>query len=232
MSVRERALSFVGLYAAESVIAALAACGFGLLASQVAEGWLHGKNVQILRAIDALRCPPLDRLAVALSWLGGPEGITVLGVVATIGLLLRRRRIETFLLVAALLGGTALSVTLKPYFQRPRPDLLEALVAETGYGFPSSHALMSFCLYATLACIVLMGATRKAWRWIAAAALVLLASAIAWSRLYLGVHWLTDVLGGALVAAFWIAVSLGTLRGLGLLPAQDHPADEREPGTG
>jgi membrane-associated phospholipid phosphatase len=67
---------------------------------------------------------------------------------------------------------------------------------------------VSLCLYGDLAAFLVLDEPRKAWRWGCAAALVLVALGICWSRLYLAVHWVTDVVAGGLVAVFWIASCL------------------------
>jgi len=208
----QRRLPLFGLYGVELLLLALAASGFGVLASESAEAWFHEGNVAVLRAIRVRSSPALDQLAIFLSWLGGPQGITVNGVVATVSLWLRRRRVDAITLALVLVGGTMLTMVLKPYFQRPRPDLFDSIVSETGYGFPSSHAIMGFCLYGALARLVVVGAPGDFWRYLAGASLLVLASAIAWSRLYLGVHWLTDVVAGALVAVFWLTLCLSSAR--------------------
>ena len=97
-------------------------------------------------------------------------------------------------------------VGVKHAFHLPRPTVFPWLMPASGYGFPSGHATMAFSLYGYLAVRLVMRKPGSVWRWLMTAAALAIAFAIAGSRLYLGVHWPTDVLGGTMVATFWVAV--------------------------
>jgi undecaprenyl-diphosphatase len=136
-----------------------------------------------------------------LSALGGQTVLTLV-VVFAVGLLLSLRRYRTagFVLVAAL-GGYLLAVGLKSLVGRPRP--VGGLIQVSGNSFPSGHSMLSAIIYLTLALIVSTVILR--WRvrlYIIGSALVLV-GLIGISRLYLGVHYLTDVAAGWLVGLAW-----------------------------
>jgi undecaprenyl-diphosphatase len=210
--LRERLASLAGLYALELAIAALALVAFAWLARDVFEGELQSLNVAVLRGLHAHSTRGLDALAVGLSRLGGPLGTTVVVSLVVLVFCIRRRFLDAAVFLLTLLGGVLLSVVLKQVFREPRPDLFVSIAPETGYGFPSAHALVSVCLYGHLAALLVLDGPRKAWRWACAAALVLVALGICSSRIYLGVHWLSDVVAGGLVAVFWIASCLWVRR--------------------
>jgi undecaprenyl-diphosphatase len=127
------------------------------------------------------------------------------GIVVAALLLFKRKWREGALLGAVVLGGTLLSEALKLLFRRARPDPYFGFAAPDSYAFPSGHAVSSVCFYGVL---VLLLAPKLRWRgaraalWTVAAAL---AGLVGLSRVYLGVHYPSDVLGGYAVAVVWIA---------------------------
>jgi len=144
-----------------------------------------------------------------ITFFGGPTVLFVLAV-ATSALLYRRRlRREAVLLPLVVVGAELLNTILKLSFQRPRPEV--AFVHLETYSFPSGHAMMSAATYGALAYL--------AWRRVhtrRARALLLVGTAawvalICFSRLYLGMHYLSDVLAGAAGGVFWLAVSVALL---------------------
>ena len=116
------------------------------------------------------------------------------------------RRPEATYFVISALGAEAVDQALKFWFQRPRPDVFFGLPQPWGYSFPSGHALVSSCFYLVLAEIVIeeeWPLSRKLAIWTLAA---LLTGMIGLSRVYLGVHYPTDVLGGYLGGIAWLAI--------------------------
>jgi undecaprenyl-diphosphatase len=108
------------------------------------------------------------------------------------------------LLTASLLGATVLYNVGKALIQRPRPSAADAIGTFTNWSFPSGHATQSIACYGMLAFLITTGRLRPLWPWLAAAVLTALVGA---SRIYLGAHWLTDVLGGwALGGSWWMLI--------------------------
>ena len=111
--------------------------------------------------------------------------------------------------------------TIKAALQVPRPEGFAAVA--TSYSFPSGHAAMSTVIYGFLA-VLLAPALRAGWRWLAVCAAALLVCAIAFSRLYLGAHWLADVLAGVGLGSAWVAVlAIARQRHAGRLRAPPRP---------
>ena len=116
----------------------------------------------------------------------------------------KRRKISAALLMVATVGSVVLSTALKDVLQRTRPELFDAGYTASGYSFPSGHATIAVGFYGTLTLLVAWR-LRGFWRWTIAAAGTILVLLIGFSRLYLGVHYPTDVLAGFLAALLWIS---------------------------
>ncbi|GAA2013090.1 phosphatase PAP2 family protein [Nakamurella flavida] len=154
-------------------------------------------------------------LAKVATEVGSTGVMAVLAALAAVWLWLRAGRRGDAVLVAVVTAGAGLLVTVsKPIVGRVRPPEGFRLVTETNQSFPSGHALASVAVLGVLAIVFLprlSSAGRRAAGWALVAAAVL---AIGASRLYLGVHWPTDVAGGWLTGAGWLLACL-TVRTLG-----------------
>ena len=179
---------------------------FVRLAREVWEGEGLPGDRGILTFLRAHGSPAQDAAAGWLSRLGGPVGAGLLPVVIGLGLLLAHRYRALGFLAGAVVGAELLNLAAKLLLARPRPALWPSAAPETSFSFPSGHAMAAAALAAALA--LLLWPTR--WRWLAVAGGAAWAVGMGWSRLYLGVHYPSDVLAG------W-AGSLGWVGGLHLL---------------
>jgi membrane-associated phospholipid phosphatase len=173
---------------------------FGALAEDVWEGDGIGWDVPVLRAVHAHSSPAADRWMVALTRVGYQYG-TVPGAVLLVAWLVYRRRRRDAVFATLAVGGAGVLVTmLKLLFRRVRPDLWVSVAPETDYGFPSGHATLNTALAATL--VALLWRTR--WRWPAVVVGIVWVIAVDLSRLYLGVHFPSDVSAGTAGAFAWV----------------------------
>jgi len=194
-------------------LAALAAALFCALAAAMETKSLVGVDEAIRADVRALASPTLTRVARSVTWLGTLGVLAAVGVVALAVFLHARRRDAALFLVVTMAGALALENGLKFAFQRARPPPFFGSEPET-YSFPSGHALFALCFYGALAIVAtrsMRAAPMKAGIWIATVALV---AAIGATRIYLGVHYPSDVVGGYLVAAAWLWVVLAGERRL------------------
>ena len=188
------------------IIAAGFAYLFGLLADAVNENTFGDVNGAILLAIHAHRSDVLDRLAFDVTWFGSSNGIAVLAAVFMLGLWLLKWYVDLGTLFAVLVGATVMIFTLKLHYHNPRPQIFPPLVHETNFSFPSGHSLASFALWGFFAWWIVSLHPRNVLRWLLGALGILVAVMVALSRLYLGVHWPTDVLAGLLLGFGWVAI--------------------------
>lgn len=145
----------------------------------------------------------LRRTMIDFTALGGAPVLTAV-VVATLGLLaVRRLWLTAALVLAATLPGSLLAGQAKLLFARPRPALVDRLVEVQGLSFPSGHATNSAIIYLTLALLISQVVPGRRSRAYILAVAVLLVGIVGASRVYLGVHWPSDVLAGWSIGGCW-----------------------------
>jgi undecaprenyl-diphosphatase len=156
----------------------------------------------IQRAVESSRTADLDQFFLTVSRLGSTVIVLALG---GIGALLTWRRCPAvaLALVAATLSRPLLEFTLKATVSRDRPDL-ERMVNGTGYSFPSGHVMAAVALWGLLPVVVGLYTQRRALWWASVAVAGGIIVSIAASRVYLGVHWFSDVTAGLVVGTFFL----------------------------
>ncbi len=175
----------------------------GMLDLNLAE-WLHAQAT-----------PAWTSLMIFVTNLGAPITVTIITSVTAIFLAWQRQRYQLLLLALAVPGGGLLNVIIKELVHRHRPIFDNPIQTLVSYSFPSGHALGSTVLYGALAAMVVWQG--RDWRGsaLAIAVATLLIALICFSRMYLGVHYLSDVVAGFLEGIFWVGsciVAVQTLR--------------------
>lgn len=144
---------------------------------------------------------------VEITTLGGYPVLVTL-VTAIAGFLLVYRKFgPAIFMVAAIVSGTVVSHLLKIVYDRPRPDIVDHLVATHTASFPSGHATMSAVVYLTLATMIVRLVDDVAVRIYVILMAVLLTFMVGMSRIYLGVHWPSDVIAGWALGTAWACLS-------------------------
>jgi membrane-associated phospholipid phosphatase len=178
---------------------------FAWLAGQVLRGQTIQFDDAIRNAMHSVASPTLTWVFRALSELGAPRFLLPLGLVMTCWLLSAGRRHAAVVFFIAVMGGEVFDQVLKYLFRRPRPEAFFGLSQPMGYSFPSGHSVVACCFYGVAAAILTVRMASRGARaatWTAAA---LLALGIGLSRIYLGVHYPSDVLAGYAAAIIWVA---------------------------
>jgi undecaprenyl-diphosphatase len=198
---------YAGLHLTVGLVVVLL-CGlcFGAIAEDVSEGdpivqvdqqmavWFHQHGT-----------PRLIELARAISFFGSVGCVGAISFVIALYFIRHRSWHRVSLVALTMLGGSALNLLLKHFFHRERPVLENPLVTLSSYGFPSGHTMGATMLYGLLALLIWNSATSRPVRWASASAACLLILFIGFSRIYLGAHFLSDVLGAFAAGLLWLA---------------------------
>jgi undecaprenyl-diphosphatase len=186
------------LLLALAAVLAVLAISAALSGGQVLLTW----DEPIQRGVEARRTHGLNDLFLAVSRLGSTIPVLVLGTLASAVTWRRCRAVGTAILVATF-SRPLLEFTVKAIVDRDRPDF-ERLVAGNGPSFPSGHVMAAVALWGLMPLVVSLYTRRRAIWWASVAVAGGLIVSIAASRVYLGVHWFSDVTGGLIVGAFFL----------------------------
>lgn len=203
---------FLGLHLSLGILVSLGALWIfaGVTEDVVHQDPLTRLDLTLAHWFRAHATPLGDRIAVAVSFLGSPVTMAVLAVVVAVALARRRRWIVLDGWIAAFVGGALLDWALKSVIHRPRPAGASAFLhGMWSFSFPSGHAMGSLIGYGMLAYLLVGSVARSRRARVAVVvATVVLVLAIGWSRLYLGVHYFSDVVAGYAAGMVWLAVCL------------------------
>lgn len=156
-------------------------------------------DVPILLAIHSTASPQLDAFAIVLTRFGVFWGVLPVAIGVLVVLFRRRQWHALAYFLVTMVGSGVINRTVKVLLHRVRPHLWPSPAPELDYGFPSGHAMASMTLVAAL--VILTWKTR--WRWWVLGLGSVFVLAIGWTRLYLGVHYPSDVLAGWMVSIAW-----------------------------
>ena len=194
------------LVAALFVTLAASTLLFSQLAEEMAEGDLTSMDGGIGVWLHTHATHLATLLMTAISRLGGTQVLLVITLVTTATLLLRRQVAHAALMGAALAGGQAFNLVLKAVFERPRPSFSDPLATAGGFSFPSGHAMISLTVYGALAFVIAARVGSRRAQLAVLASAVALVLAIGFSRVYLGVHYASDVLAGYSAGIAWLMI--------------------------
>jgi membrane-associated phospholipid phosphatase len=184
-----------------------------------------GLDHPVLDAAKSVRSPALDATATAYTDVGGTVGMPILALTATIVLALRRRSwTPVILIVIAAAGSLLMTIAGKQLIGRTRPELTDAVPPyEYSASFPSGHSLNSVVIAGLVAYLVILRLKSRRSRLLTAILAAAFAATMGLSRVYLGHHWLTDVLAAWALGAAWLALVITAHRLY--LTARIHRAD-------
>ncbi len=179
---------------------------FGLLARHVAVSGAGALDREVTLWARGLPLPGGASAAKAITFFGDAWFVYPMTLAAAATLAVRGRRVSAILFAGSVVGGGLLEVLLKFVYARPRPDLVDHWVRVASYSFPSGHATLATVFFGGLAAVVFHVTRRRGVRAASVVGAALAAGSVSLSRVYLGVHWLTDVAAGVLVGLFWVTV--------------------------
>jgi len=194
------------------VLIALLLWGFAVLADEFSEqSWLARLDLSVLNWLQLHGSEQGENVFVFVSWLGGPILFAV-DVAFAIVLAVRREWRSFTIWTVAIVGGVVLDEVLKLAFRRARPDVASEFISSHSWSFPSGHAMNSLVTYAMLAYLLRDYVTSARARIAIAIGAAILIVAIGFSRLYLGVHYLSDVTAGYLAGGAWVLACIAAAR--------------------
>lgn len=173
------------------------------LAGEVHAGAPIPFDPALLQLAQSIADERLDRIFLVVSGLGYRWGVVPADVLLVLVLLARRRWRRAAFAAVATAGSGLLNVAAKHLFARVRPELWDPIAPESTYSFPSGHAMGSM----TLALVLVMLAWPTRARWRVVAVMVVFVPLVGVSRVYLGVHYPSDILAGWAAASIWVVGS-------------------------
>lgn len=213
--------------------------GFISLADEVTEGETHAFDRQVVRSLRQADDPAtpigprwVQEMGRDATALGGNGFVVLLTLIVTGFLLMSGRRATAVFMVIAVAGGFSASHLLKWVIARPRPEIVSHLSHVYTHSFPSGHAMISAVVYLTLGAIMTTVVGRRRLKWYILSVAFLLTLIVGVSRVYLGVHYPTDVLAGwiagiAWALLCWVMAKLLQRRGQ-IEPADPEPTENRD----
>ena len=178
---------------------------------EITQPWLATLDQRAMSVVHAWTSAGLTRVMLICTFVGSWQFLSPAVVLLILLLLFRRAQRDAAVLALSVGGSAALNMGLKLFYHRTRPDVSWALTHEHSFSFPSGHAVAAFCFYATMAYLLAQG-RRCATRAILSIVALGVIFAIGLSRVYLGVHYPSDVAAGYLVGAVWVSSVILALR--------------------
>lgn len=194
------------------LIAATALTAFAHIAEEVQEGETHAFDLMVLESLraddpgDPVGPGWVEDMARDVTSLGSTALLTIVVLATSLFLLLSRKRASAAYLVAAVVSGTLLSTLLKDLFARSRPDAVFQAAEVYTASFPSGHAFLSAVTYLTLGTLLMRAQPRRRMKAYILTLAIIIVVLVGLTRIYLGVHWTTDVLAGWSLGAGWAAL--------------------------
>ena len=206
------------------IVAAAGTAIFVELASHVRSGSTQAFDESVIRWMGAHHSRGLDAVMLEVTALGTGTVVMMVVAVAALFLVLTQHRYSAILLLASTFGGIVLNGVLKLGFNRPRPSIFVPAVQTVSSSFPSGHAMSAAIVYSTVAYLAAR-LHKRAWaRWLVMTVAAILVALISFSRMYLGVHYPSDVLAGVVIGLAWAGFCMASLEAIQKFrPFLPHP---------
>lgn len=190
------------------IVSLLCALGFGWMSWLVSNEKVTRFDLDIISIVQGWETPWLTNVMKFFTFIGDRYQVIILsGMVIVFLFVVLRHRKELLLFIWASVGSVALNETLKVIFARERPDIYR-LSEQAGYSFPSGHAMAAFTLYSVLAYLLWRHIRTRVGKGVLLVTVVLVICIIGISRIYLGVHYPSDIIAGYMMSGCWLALSI------------------------
>lgn len=196
------------------IVAAIGTWVFTEITERVIAGRTQAFDEAVLRWISTRHTPALDGAMLEITALGTATVVMMIVCVAALFLMLTRHKYSALLLLVATAGGLILDLVLKLRFDRPRPHVFTWGTQAVSSSFPSGHAMSATIVYSTVAYLATRLQKRRLARWLTMLFAAVVIVLICFSRLYLGVHYPSDVVAGVVVGLSWAAFCMATLEAI------------------
>ncbi|MBD3919269.1 phosphatase PAP2 family protein [Paenibacillus sp. PR3] len=182
---------------------------FLILALLISRKQIHGFDDRLITLVSRLYSPTSTAVMKGFTFVGSGLCISIITLLIVFMLLIIGYRRELIFYVGIIVGSGLLNLVLKMIFHRARPDI-HRIVQASGYSFPSGHSMAAFTFYG-ITIYFLWKHARYAWLRVTIVTIgIVMILMIGISRIYLGVHYPSDVVGGYVISAAWITASIGS----------------------
>ncbi len=198
------------------VVGFLVFAAMTLVMGDISEDVMNGEpltiaDVQISNWLNSHRSPRLTTAFLIATSFGSTLPVILIATIVGLYFLWRRQPYWLAAIWTSVFGGMLLNKYLKLVFYRPRPRFDDPIFAFTGYSFPSGHTMAATVLYGVLAALLITKTRRRGFRVVIVLTAGCLIALVAFSRMYLGAHYLSDVLGAIAEGLAWLALCLTTV---------------------
>ena len=229
--IRKLAHNFYATFGIFVIAGATIALGgtyaFAELAGHVTSGNTQRFDEAVLHWIAEHRSPALEPVMLEITFLGTGSVVITMVAVSALFLWLTRHKYSAMLLLIATIGGIVLNNLLKVGFGRPRPQVFDWGTEVVSWSFPSGHAMSSAVVYGSVAYLAARLQRRMWHRAATMLTAVLIILLISFSRLYLGVHYPSDVLAGVIIGLAWAGFCMATLEAIQIYGRSREPSVAR-----
>ncbi len=180
---------------------------FGKLGQEMLEQELTAFDSYVIEKVQSLITPKLTSVMQVFTALASTWSLVTLAAISIVIMLWQHKRWEALFLLLALGGGVGFNLLLKWLYRRERPSI-HRLVEESGYSFPSGHSMAAFIFFGMMAMLLTLFVVSRAVKIVILLAAVVLILLVGISRIYLGVHYPSDVLAGFTAGGVWLVMCL------------------------
>jgi len=181
---------------------------FGYISAAISNDTIVGFDTAVIGFVQGLETPWLTSIMNLFTWIGSGYVVAPIALMGFIVLyFVLRYRQQAFLLISVVAGSVLLNKLLKNYFKRERPEIHRIMDAN-GFSFPSGHSMMAFALYAIIAYIAWRNVKTTVSRVLLVVFTAFMIIMIGTSRIYLGVHYPSDIVGGFVASALWLTIAI------------------------